>query len=341
MGQLKVEKLGLILKPIERNVFEQKAVLNPGIYQDGSKVHVFYRAVDKLRHSSIGYARLDGPTKVVERWSKPFMKREKGYESSGIEDPRISKIGSTLYMTYVAHDGKNALTSYAKATDIFALKKQGIIAPMLTYDQIGKLLKPQNLKDRYFLFESYYEELSGKDVLLWAKDIILFPKKVKGKYAMLIRILPDIQLVYFKDFKQLRYKIFWEQYMKKLANHVVFENRYWFESRNIGGGAPPVEVPEGWLIIYHAVEERNSGRIYHAGAALLDKNNPTKVIGRLNRPLFSPDQTWEIKGDVDNVVFPTGTAQFGDDLYIYYGAADRAIAVARMSLKRLVAELLK
>src|SRR3989339_887913 len=341
MGQLKVEKLGLILKPIERNVFEQKAVLNPAIYQDGKKVHMFYRAVDRLHHSSIGYARLDGPTKVVERWNKPFMKREKGYESNGVEDPRITKIDNTFYMTYVAHDGKNALTSYAKATDIFALKKQGIIAPMQTYDEIGKFLKPQNLKDRYFLFESYFEELSGRDVLIWAKDTILFPKKIRGKYAMLIRILPDIQLVYFNDFKQLRYKIFWERYIKKLANYVVLENRYWFESRNIGGGAPPIEVPEGWLIIYHAVEDRNSGRIYHAGAALLDKKNPIKEIGRLSQPLFSPDQGWEIRGDVNNVVFPTGTAQFGEDLYIYSGAADRVIAVARVSLKRLIAELLK
>jgi len=327
MVQAKIKKLGLILEPIENNVFEQKAVLNPAIYQDGKTVHMFYRAVDKLYGSTIGYARLDGPTKVVERWDKPFMKPEHAYESKGVEDARITKIGNIFYMTYVAYDGKSALTAYAKSTNLFDLKKQGIITPTQTYDQVGKLLRPQNIKDRYFLFESYHEELSGKDVLLWAKDTILFPRKINGNYAMLIRILPDIQLVYFKDFKQLRSKVFWREYLKKLANHVALENRYWFESRNIGGGAVPIEVPEGWLIIYHSVEELNKGRTYHAGAALLDKKDPTKAICRLDRPLFSPDQEWEIKGDVNNVVFPTGTAQFGDDLYMYYGAADRVIAV--------------
>lgn len=341
MVQVKIKKIGLVLEPIESNVFEEKAVLNPAIYQDGRMVHMFYRAVDRLYGSSIGYARLDGPTKVVERWDKPFMKREETYESKGIEDPRIAKVGNIFYMTYVAYDGKNALTAYTKGTNLFALKKQGIIAPTQTYDEVGKLLKSQDLKDRYFLFESYHEELSGKDVLLWSKDIILFPRKIRGSYVMLIRILPDIQLVYFKNFRQLRSKVFWREYMKKLASHVVLENRYWFESRNIGGGAPPIEVPEGWLIIYHAVEERNRGRTYHAGVALLDKKDPTKVICRLDRPLFSPDQEWEIKGDVNNVVFPTGTARFGNDLYIYYGAADKVIAVARVPLKQLVKELLK
>lgn len=340
MQPVKIKKLGLILKPTD-NIFEQKAVLNPAIYQDGKTVHMFYRAVDELHSSTIGYAKLDGPTKIVERWNKPFMKRERAYESKGIEDPRITKIGKIFYMTYVAHDAKNAVTAYAEGTNLFNLKKRGIISPKLTYDEVGKLLQPQHLKDRYFLFESYYEELSGKDVLLWEKDIFFFPRKVKGNYVMIHRVLPDIQAVYFKDFKQLKSKIFWRKYMKKLADHVVLENRYWYESRNIGGGTPPIEVPEGWLIIYHAVEELNRARIYHAAAALLDKKNPTKVIGRLDHPLFSPETAWETKGYVNNVVFPTGTTQFGKYLYIYYGAADSSIAVARVPLRQLIKKLLR
>ena len=105
--------------------------------------------------------------------------------------------------------------------------------------------------------------------------------------------------------------------------------------------APPIEVPEGWLIIYHAVEELNRARIYHAAAALLDKKNPAKVIGRLSYPLFSPKTAWETRGYVKNVVFPTGTAQFGKYLYIYYGAADSSIAVARVPLRQLIKELLR
>jgi len=340
MSDFKVEKLGLILEPTD-NIFEQKAVLNPAVYQEGNSVHLFYRAVDELHGSTIGYARFNGPTKIVERWNKPFMKREYSYESKGVEDPRITKIGKTFYMTYVAHDDKNAIVCLAAGTNIFKLKKRGIISPLLTYGEVGELMHLQRLKDRYFLFEAYYEELAGKDMLVWEKDAFLFPRKIRGKYAMIHRVLPDIQLVYFKDFKQLKSKLFWRSYFSKLADHVVLENRYWFESRNIGGGAPVIEVPEGWLLIYHAVEELNKARVYHACVALLDKKDPTKTICRLDKPLFSPKETWETRGYVNNVVFPTGTAQFGKYLYIYYGAADSSVAVARVPLRQLVKTLLK
>ena len=112
------------------------------------------------------------------------------------------------------------------------------------------------------------------------------------------------------------------------------------ESRYIGGGCPPIETEFGWLLIYHGVEKINREHIYSACAALLDLNDPTKVLARLPFPLFKPDIDWELKGEVNNVVFPTGTALFGDTLYIYYGAADTQIACASMSLSSLLAELL-
>jgi len=337
-GRVKVEKLGIILAPTE-NQFENRSVLNPGVYQEGEFVHVFYRAVDKRMNSSIGYAKLKGPTKVVERWDKPILEGKYSYEKKGMEDPRISKIGDTFYMTYVAHDGKNALSAYAVSKDLKTFDRKGLITPKLTYDRVGHIFRNEKLKDRYFMFESFYEEYGGKDVFLWEKDGILFPKKIHGKFALLHRILPDIQLIYFDNFKQLQSKEYWLKYLKNLAKYVVLENKYWFESRNIGGGAPPIETKHGWLIIYHGVEELNKDRIYHAAAALVSKNDPLKYLGRLHYPLFSPDQDWERRGLVSNVTFPTGTALFGDDLYIYYGAADKFIAVAKVSLKELVNEI--
>jgi len=156
---------------------------------------------------------------------------------------------------------------------------------------------------------------------------------------MLIRILPDIQIVFFRNFKELEDKKFWKKYLRKLSKNVVLENKYWFESRNIGGGAPPIYTKDGWLVIFHTVEELNKARIYHASAALLDIRNPLRVIGRLNRPLFSPETKWEKTGLVNNVVFPTGTAVFGKDLYIYYGASDNKIAVAKVNLNELLKKL--
>ena len=337
---LKVEKLGVILEPTERS-FENVAVLNPGCYQEGEYVHIFYRAISKSHRSSIGYAKLKGPTEVVERWKHPIMARDFEYEKKGIEDPRVAKIGNRFYMTYTAHDGKNAVGAYAVSRDLKNFEKKGVISPQIKYDKAADMFRREKLKDRYFMFEAFYEEFAGHDILLWEKDLCVFPKKIDGKFAMLHRILPDVQIIYFNSFADLKKKSFWEQYLSRLAENVVLENKFWFESRNIGGGATPIETEDGWLIIFHAVEELNKSRVYRASAALLNKKDPRKVIGRLDYPLFSPEEKWEKNGFVNNVVFPTGTAIFGDDLYIYYGAADRVIAAAKVNLKDLIRELKK
>jgi predicted GH43/DUF377 family glycosyl hydrolase len=88
------------------------------------------------------------------------------------------------------------------------------------------------------------------------------------------------------------------------------------------------------------VEYTEKGLVYSACAALLDLNNPNIELARLPYPLFSPEYEWELIGEVDNVVFPTGSALFGDTLFIYYGAADSLIATASLSLSALLAELL-
>lgn len=333
-----VEKLGVILKPT-KNKFESKAVLNPTVYQNGKNVHMFYRALDNKGISSIGYAKFNGPTKIVERKTEALMSKNYKYEKKGVEDPRITKIGKKFYMTYVAHDGKHAVTAYADGTDLMHLKKHGVITPEIKYDQAAKYFREGKLKDRYFMFESYYEEQAGEDVYIWEKDVFLFPKKFGGNFAMIHRILPDIQLIYFKNFDEIKSEAFWREYLKKLSKYVLLENRYWFESRNIGGGAVPIETKDGWLFIFHTVEEVNRDKVYHASAALLDLKNPLKVIGRLDYPLFSPTEEYERGGFPYNVVFPTGAAIFGNDLYIYYGAADNVIAVAKVKLEELLDEL--
>ncbi|MBU4331789.1 pesticidal protein Cry7Aa [Patescibacteria group bacterium] len=335
----KVEKLGVILRPTKR-AFESRCVLNPATYREGNYVHLFYRAVNNKHQSAIGYAKLEGPLKVIERKETPIIKREFEYESTGVEDPRIVKLGKTFYMTYVAHDGKNAITALATSKDLSNFEKKGIITPRISYDKAEDLFRTSKLKDKYFFFEAYYKDRMAYDVLLWDKDVFLFPQKIKSKYALINRILPDIQIVYFKEFKELASDLFWRKYLRQLSKYVVLENRHWYESRNIGGGCPPIKTRAGWLLIYHAVEELNKIKRYHAGAALLDFKNPQKVIGRLRDPLFSPEESWERQGETSNVVFPTGTAIFGNDLYIYYGAADIRIAVARVNLKELLKELI-
>ncbi len=74
---------------------------------------------------------------------------------------------------------------------------------------------------------------------------------------------------------------------------------------------------------------------------MLDKKNPCRVIGHLKNPIFSPEKKWEIKGNVNNVVFPTSVVVFDDRLYIYYGAADKRIAVASVNMDEVLEKLLK
>jgi predicted GH43/DUF377 family glycosyl hydrolase len=136
-------------------------------------------------------------------------------------------------------------------------------------------------------------------------------------------------------------KEFWEDYFLNLQDHIVIDPLFQHESDYIGSGCPPIETEHGWLLIYHGVQDTNKGLIYSACAAtLLDIDDPRKEIARLPFPLFSPEFEWELVGDVDNVVFPTGTAIFGDTLFIYYGAADSHIAVASLNLPMLMKKLL-
>lgn len=333
-----VKKEGVILEATGLE-FENQAVLNPAIIQQGNTLHMFYRAVRKGNHSSIGYCKLDGPLNVVERSEKPILYPEFDYEKHGIEDPRIVFLEGTYYLLYSAFDGKNALVAYATSPDLKQWQKKGIISPKISYDEAEDIFRSSKLKEKYLFFESYYKDIVGKDVLLWEKDAFILPKKINNKFALIHRILPDIQIIYFDDFKDLTLD-YWKEYLQKLSDFVVLEPIHGYESRNIGGGAPLIETDKGWLIIFHSVEDSNEGKVYRASAALLDKENPCKVIGRLNKPLFSPSEEYEKLGDVSNVVFPTGTAIFEERLYIYYGAADKRIAVASVDLNDLLEELL-
>lgn len=335
-----VKKRGIILEPTKLK-FENKGVFNPACIRKGRYVHMFYRAWDKKERSTIGYCKLDGPLKVVERAKKPILFPEFSYEHN-LEDPRITFLNGTYYLVYVAYDGKNVRIAYATSKDLKKFKKKGVISPEITYDEAEDIFRvcKSKLKERYFLFESYFKDIVGKDVLLWNKDAILFPKKFNGKFALLHRILPDIQIIYFNDFKDLTLD-FWKKYFRRLSDFVVLESEYWYENRNVGGGCPPIETDKGWLLIYHAVDDMDRGKIYRAGVALLDKKYPTKVISHPKEPLFSPEETWEKKGNIDNVVFPTGAVVFDEELYIYYGAADKYIGVVSLNVNELLNELMK
>ena len=329
----KIRDEGIILKPTNLS-FENKAVLNPACIEVDGITHMFYRAVNRQDISSIGYCQLKN-NQVVKRLTQPILAPEFDYEKKGVEDPRITLLNGTYYLFYTAFDGKNALVAYATSKNLINFSKHGLISPRISYDKAEDIFRHSQVRERYTLFEVLYKARRGQNVLLYEKDVSLFPQKFKGKYALIHRILPGIQLIYFKNFTDLT-DSFWRKYLTNLGENVIIDPLYWYESRNVGGGGPPIKTKAGWLIIYHAVEDTPLGKIYHAGAALLDLNNPLKVIGRLKEPLFSPKASWEKKGFVNNVVFPTGAIVKSGRLFIYYGAADTCIGAKSVNLDSLL-----
>jgi beta-1,2-mannobiose phosphorylase / 1,2-beta-oligomannan phosphorylase len=338
---VQVNKVGVLLEKTKLG-FENEGVLNPAVIKEGTIVHIFYRAVSKGNYSTLGYCKSEGPHTITERSESPILFPQSDYESKGIEDPRIVKIDDLYYLTYTAYDGINALGALATSSDLLHWNKQGIIVPQICYNEFHRLADSKgDINEKYLRYNEHEQinEKLGKKVLLWDKNVILFPRKINGKFFFLHRIKPDIQIVCFNDFSELTSE-FWQNYFLHINENIAIEPKYSHEVSYVGGGCPPIETREGWLIIYHGVHDTLKGFVYTACAALLDLENPEKEISRLPYPLFWPDKHWELEGEVNNVCFPTGTTLFDDTLYIYYGAADERIAFATVSISELLQELL-
>lgn len=338
---LSVKKEGVIISSSGLG-FESHGVLNPAVIAEGKFVHVFYRAVAQGNYSTIGYCKLYGPLKVVEQFDKPILFPQAEYESQGIEDARVVKIEGTYYLTYTAYDGVNALGALATSLDLVSWTRCGLITPQIIYKDFKRLAETKApLHEKYIRYNKRDGIITKhqKAVFLWIKNIVFFPRKINNQFYFLIRVRPDIQLVQVASLEDLN-KEFWEDFFLHMDKKIILEPLHPHEASYIGGGCPPIETEEGWLMIYHGVQDTPLGYVYSACACLLDLQDPSKVIARLPYALFSPEFNYELTGEVNNVCFPTGATVFENILFIYYGAADEKIACASMELNELITELL-
>ena len=164
------------------------------------------------------------------------------------------------------------------------------------------------------------------------KDAALFPRKFDGCYALIHRPSTDSGAhVWLSNSPDL----------KNWGSHVIImparRGSYW-DANKIGLSPPPIETDKGWLVLYHGVRHHASGSLYRIGLALLDKERPVVCLARGQSWVFGPEEEYETKGDVDNVVFPCGVtlAPDGDTLHVYYGAADTSICLATGSVKEML-----
>jgi len=158
------------------------------------------------------------------------------------------------------------------------------------------------------------------------KNGALFPRKIDGRYVRLVRPREgeSIWLNYSSD---LLYWGGWDVVMTPRGG-------YWDHHR-IGAAAPPMETKYGWLLIYYAEKWTPSGPLFRLGAAILDREEPTILIGRTNIPILSPRERYERVGDVGNLVFSCGAllSEDGSEVEIYYGAADSCICLGTIGVE--------
>lgn len=325
-----------------KHAWSVNGAFNPAVIRKDGSIYLFYRAVDEHMVSRIGLCRLNDKNEIIEDMPEPILAPVESYELQGVEDPRITFLEGKYYLSYTGYDGLNALGCMAVSQDLIHFERMGVVTPQVNYNEVVNLFLPnQKLLSRYAFFLHVMGTHNYESSLLWDKDIVLFPRKIGGVYVMYHRVLPGIQAVYFSDFDQLKSADFWRRYLENMVDFIVLESRPGFENAYVGSGCPPIEIDEGWLIIFHAVRAKDGKRIYQAAAALVDKENPSRVIGRWDKPLFEPETGWEKEGEVNNVVFPTGALLNGDKVSIYYGAADSCVGLVEMNLADILAGMKK
>ncbi len=279
-----------------------KAVCNPAAYRINGETLLLLRVIDPEDHSHLLVARSpDG----VGHWrfeAPPLLSPGTDaawYETLGCEDPRIS---------YLA-DREEYLITYVGASQLGAGVCLASTQDFQTVKRLGLVIHPYN------------------------KDAALFPRKIGGRYLLLHRPtagpLEDVWLSESDDLKH------WGNPRCVLRE----DDQPGWDSGKVGTGPPPIETPDGWLLIFHGVQQEENGWLYRVGLALLDVDDPSRIIARLPQWILEPCAPYEMRGDKPGIVFPTGAVVQDDTLSLYYGAADTCVALATAKISDLLQAL--
>jgi beta-1,2-mannobiose phosphorylase / 1,2-beta-oligomannan phosphorylase len=320
-----------ILSPLPDSPWESACTCNPTAWYDGKKVRLIYRAGpdNDIHPIYLGLAESTDGYSFRRVGNQPiFGPSENGFDAGCIEDPRIIKLGDVFFMTYatrLAPPGPYWKKTMPLNAYIPEYLRNGS-APAATRWNLtrGGLAVTQD-------FHKWLRLGPITDAAVDDRDVIIFPEQVGGRFAMLHRpgswhgpeygcAKPSIWLSFSNDL------LSWSN------NHLLAQPAYDWESNKIGGNAPPIRTPKGWLTLYHGVDDDFT---YRVGAMMLDLNDPRKILGRTREPILEPEDACEREGLVKNVVFPCGNVVIGDTLFVYYGGADTHCCVATAPLAEL------
>lgn len=324
-----------VLSPKPENEWESLVTCNPGVWYEDGKFYMLYRAAGNDQEHVIRFGLATSTNgKDFKRISDQpvFSPSENGPDMGAVEDPRIVKFKDEFYITYAyrpyapgqywnfGHDEIRLpeVSEDAPAVLKFNIANSGLALTkdFRNFRRLGRITK-SHLDDR---------------------DVILFPEKINGQYAMLHRPKswvgsaygcehPSIWITFSDDL------MVWENKSQLLLSGIAGT---WEEK--IGGSTPPLRTKDGWLIIYHGVENGGKG-YYRVGAALLDLQDPRIVKHRLPDFIMEPEFDYELEGYYKGCVFPTGNMIIDDILYIYYGAADKYVGLATCEVNTLLKAL--
>lgn len=277
--------------------------------------HIVYRAQSQpvminkktIELSTIGHAVSFDRMLYLNR--RQLITPTETWEQYGCEDPRITRIGDTYYICYTS------LSSWPPTPE-------GISIAIAT------------TKDFF--------SLTGKHhcTPFNSKAMTLFPEKINGKYAAVLTVNCDlppsaIAVAYVDEISDLWNEDFWITWHKTYKKQAIPFLRTSHDHVEIG--APPLLIPEGWLLIYSYIKSYNTThKFFTIEAALLDRNDPTKILKRTIHPLLFPETEYEQNGNIPNIVFPSGAIIHNDTIGIYYGAADTSTCIATCPLHELL-----
>ncbi|MDQ5955630.1 MAG: hypothetical protein QG621_633, partial [Patescibacteria group bacterium] len=318
-----------VLGPDPSAWWESEAVFNPAAFVHEGKIHLLYRAIGSDGVSRIGYAMSDDgvhftrhrepaydPSGEMLRRAAESRKRlsytplsyspvnyGSGGGWGGSEDPRAVIIDGELHMTFTSFEGWSN------------------VRIMMT------TMSLENLSCGLFNWSNgVYLSPPGEVQKNW----VLFPEKIKGRFALMHNIYPTVEIAYFTQ--------------KQIEDGEYICSRFAREARKgawdtymRGAGAPPLKTPEGWLLLYHAVDEKEPHK-YKVGALLLDLADPTKVLYRSDTPILEPDH-WYENDWKPGVVYASGAVIFNGELIVYYGGGDKYIAAAKANLNDFLYKL--
>jgi len=283
--------------------YPANSVFNPGAARVGDETILLLRIEDLRGISQLHVAR---STDGVSDWRfdpEPLLKSDverHPEEIWGCEDPRLTWLPERQEWVI-------AYTAYSPRGPLVSL---ATTRDFSSVRRLGPVMPPED------------------------KDAALFPSRFDGRWAMIHRPSPlrggaHMWISYSPDLRH------WGDH------EMLLEARdgAWWDAGKIGLGPPPLETPEGWLVMYHGVHATAAGPIYRAGLALLDLADPRLVVGRTDEWIFGPSAPYELTGDVEKVVFPCGWVvdPAGEMVNVYYGGGDSVVGLATARLDDLVA----